>query len=264
MGKIIMKKFLLGTIGIVAMGLAPAMAADLPARAPVYTKAPAMVAPIYVWTGFYIGVNGGGGWSHKCWDVTNILGVTLPTALSDGCHNATGGVAGGQIGYRWQSASWVFGLEAAGDWANLKGSNSSPLLAGTIFNVTDQSKINALGFFTGQVGYAWNNVLWYIKGGAAVAGDKYAGFFTVNNAAIDTASETRVGGVIGVGLEYGVTANIVIGVDYQHAFMGSRTITFLPVVALPVISRMENIRQDVDVVTARLSYKFGGPVVAKY
>ena len=246
------------------MGLAPAMAADLPARAPVYTKAPAMVAPMYDWTGFYIGVNGGGGWSHKCWDVTNILGTTLPTALSDGCHNATGGVAGGQIGYRWQSASWVFGLEAAGDWANLKGSNSSPLLAGTIFNVTDQSKINALGFFTGQVGYAWNNVLWYIKGGAAVAGDKYAGFFTVNNFAIDTASETRVGGVIGVGLEYGVTANIVIGVDYQHAFMGSRTITFLPVVALPVISRMENIRQDVDVVTARLSYKFGGPVVAKY
>jgi outer membrane immunogenic protein len=65
-------------------------------------------------------------------------------------------------------------------------------------------------------------------------------------------------------LQYGLTPNIILGVDYQHAFMGTKSITFLPNVALPVISRMENIRQDVDVVTARLSYKFGGPVVAKY
>jgi outer membrane immunogenic protein len=54
--------------------------------------------------------------------------------------------------------SWVFGVEAAGEWANLRGSNASILLPGSIFNVTNQSKINALGFFTGSVGYAWNNV----------------------------------------------------------------------------------------------------------
>ena len=256
-----MKKFLLGTVGLVALGIAPAMAADMPVKAP-YTKAP--VAPVYDWSGFYIGANAGGGWSHKCWDVSNILGVTLPTVLPDGCQDPSGGVAGGQIGYRWQSASWVFGLEASGDWANLKGSSASPLLAGTILNVTNQSKIDGLGFFTGQVGVAFNNVLWYIKGGAAVAGDKYTGSLTVNGFPLDNASETRVGGVIGTGLEYGLTPNIIIGVDYQHAFMGARSITFLPDAALPVISRIENIRQDVDVVTARLSYKFCGPVIAKY
>jgi outer membrane immunogenic protein len=256
-----MKKFLLGTV--VALGMiGPAVAADLPAR--TYTKAPAVVpVAVYDWSGFYIGINGGGGWSHKCWDVTNILGVTLPAALAEGCHDATGGVVGGQIGYRWQSASWVFGLEAAGEWANLRGSNASLLAAGL---VTDQSKINALGFFTGQVGYAWNNVLWYVKGGAAVASDKYNGFLTATNVGLDNASETRFGGVVGTGLEFGVTPNIILGVDYQHAFMGTRAISFAPNVFVPglALSRIENIRQDVDVVTARLSYKFGGPVVARY
>jgi outer membrane immunogenic protein len=256
-----MKKFLIGAVGLVAMATS-ASAADLAARP--YTKAPPPVmAAMYDWSGFYIGVNGGGGWSHKCWDVTNILGVTLPAALAEGCHDASGGVVGGQIGYRWQSASWVFGLEAAGEWANLRGSNASLLAAGL---VTDQSKINALGFFTGQVGYAWNNVLLYVKGGAAVASDKYYGFLTVNNFALDNASETRVGGVIGAGLEYGLTPNIILGVDYQHAFMGTRAVSFAPNVFVPglPLSRIENIRQDVDVVTARLSYKFGGPVVARY
>ena len=65
-----MKKLSFITAGVIALGAAaPAAAADLPAR--TYTKAPAMIAPIYDWSGFYIGINGGGGTSRKCWDVTN-------------------------------------------------------------------------------------------------------------------------------------------------------------------------------------------------
>src|SRR5262252_4517823 len=166
-----MKKILLATAGLVGLSIAPALAADLPAR--TYTKAPAVVAPIYNWRGFYVGLNGGGGSGHKCWDLNNALGIPVP-AISEGCHNATGGLVGGQIGYRWQSANWVFGLEAQGDWANLTGSNVSLLTAPfTVF--TNNSKIDAIGLFTGQVGYAWNNVLWYVKGGAAVTHDKYNG-----------------------------------------------------------------------------------------
>ena len=95
-----------------------ASAADLPAL--TYTKAPALVAPLYDWSGFYIGLNGGGASSRECWDLTNDNGVALANTPREGCHNATGGLAGGQIGYRWQSASWVFGVEALGDWADLK------------------------------------------------------------------------------------------------------------------------------------------------
>src|SRR6478735_906133 len=156
-----MKKLLLAAAGLIGLGMAPALAADLPAR--TYTKAPPIVAPIYNWGGFYIGLNGGGGSSHKCWDINTVGGVAVPVT-AEGCHDATGGLAGGQIGYRWQATNWVFGLEAQGDWANLKGSNvSSPAALAPLVN---QSKIDAIGLFTGQVGYAWNNVLWYVKGGA--------------------------------------------------------------------------------------------------
>jgi outer membrane immunogenic protein len=120
-----MRRFAIIGVGLVSLaGFAgAASAADLPSK--VYTKAPPVVAPIYNWGGFYIGLNGGGASSHDCWNVTNSLGVPLPAAPSEGCHDTSGGVVGGQIGYRWQAASWVFGLEAQGDWASLKGSNTA-------------------------------------------------------------------------------------------------------------------------------------------
>src|ERR1700757_3664531 len=119
-----MRKFLLGAAALVAaVSVAvPASAADLPAR--TYTKAPAMIAAVYDWSGFYIGINGGGGSTHKCWDITNNGGAAV-ASTSEGCHDATGGLVGGQIGYRWQSANWVFGVEAQGDWSDFKGSNVS-------------------------------------------------------------------------------------------------------------------------------------------
>jgi len=254
----IMKKFLLGVVGLVAMATS-ASAADLAARP--YTKAPPpMMAAIYDWSGFYIGINGGGGWSRKCWDVSNILGVAINPNLNEGCHDATGGMVGGQVGYRWQSAAWVFGLEAQGDWANLRGSNAS-LLAGGL--VTNRSKIDGLGLFTGQVGYAWSNVLWYLKGGAAVASDKYDGSFTAIGVVFDRARGTRWGGVIGTGIEVGFAPNWSVGFEYDHAFMGTTDVNFT---ATPVafFSRTERVSQDIDMATVRINYRFGGPVVARY
>src|ERR1700730_17863392 len=178
-----MKKLLLGTVGLIALGMVPASAADLAARP--YTKAPPPVAPpVYDWSGFYIGANGGWGTSRKCWDlVSNAFtpgGVvtTFPTPVAEGCHDASGGTAGGQIGYRWQASSWVFGLEAQGNWADFKGSNRSLAFAPPLFmaGFTNQSRVEAFGLFTGQIGYAWNNTLFYVKGGAAVTGDRYETF----------------------------------------------------------------------------------------
>jgi len=255
-----MKKILLGTVALAALGMAaaPASAADLAARP--YTKAPApMIAAIYDWSGFYIGLNGGGGWAHKCWTNTSTFGVaTIPNA-SEGCHDASGGMVGGQIGYRWQSSAWVFGLEAQGDWADFKGSNTSQFLLGA----TNQTKIDAFGLFTGQVGYAWNNALWYVKGGAAVANDKYRGIATATGIAFDTASQTRWGGTIGTGLEFGFAPNWSLAVEYDHMFMGNHSLNFVAVPAATV-SRTDSIKQDVDMATVRLNYRWGGPVIAKY
>ena len=256
-----MKTLLLAAAGLTAVAIAPALAADLPARAPAYTKAPAIVEPIYNWSGFYGGLNAGGASSRNCWSINNAIGVTVPST-AEGCHNATGALAGGQIGYRWQMTNWVFGLEAQGDWADLKGSNVSQLTAPfAVFN--NNSKIDAIGLFTGQVGYAWNNVLWYGKGGAAVTHDKYNG--DILGTTFDTASETRWGGAIGTGIEIGFAQGWSVAVEYDHLFMGNRNNSFaLAGVPAGGLSRIDNIRQDVDMGTVRVNYTFGGPVVAKY
>jgi len=261
-----MKKTLLVGVGLAVLGGAPAFAADLAARH-VYTKAPP-VAPIYNWAGFYIGFNAGGGSSHKCWD----LNLAVAT-FAEGCHDATGALAGGQIGYRWQVTNWVFGLEAQGDWANFKGSNTS--LFGTAFGVpyTNRTKIDSIGLFTGQIGYAWNNVLWYGKGGAALTHDKYNGItiapaglpLVPANTAFDSASETRWGGTVGTGVEIGFAPGWSVAFEYDHLFMGSRNVTFTGTpVAGGGFSRTDRISQDVDMGTVRVNYTFGGPVVAKF
>jgi outer membrane immunogenic protein len=255
-----MKKILLGVVGLMALGAAaPASAADLPAR--TYTKAPAVVPAIYDWSGFYVGLNAGGGWSRDCWNNVNSVVFGVIPAFGEGCHDASGGIVGGQVGYRWQSANWVFGVEGQGDWADLKGSNSSLLFTG-VGGLTNQTKVDAIGLFTGQVGYAWNNVLWYVKGGGAVVDDKYTGFVTASNLVFDTASETRWGGTIGTGVEVGFAPNWSVGVEYDHIFLGNSTQNL--VFPNGGFSRSDQVYQAIDMATVRVNYRWGGPVVAKY
>jgi outer membrane immunogenic protein len=256
-----MKKFLLGTV--VALGIAaPASAADLAARP--YTKAPGpMIAAMYDWSGFYIGANGGWGSSRKCWDFTNDFGTLSIPPDPDGCHDATGGTAGGQIGYRWQASSWVFGLEAQGNWADLKGSNTSFRYSDT----RNESRIDAFGLFTGQIGFAWNNVLLYAKGGAAVTNDKYRTFDIPTGLIVDRASEARWGATVGAGVEFAFAPNWSVGFEYDHLFMGHRDVDFFasgnfdPV---GTFTSTQRIRQDVDLATVRVNYRWGGPIIAKY
>ena len=182
---------------------------------------------------------------------------SLGVALSQGSHDATGGTVGGQIGYRWQAASWVFGVEAQGNWADFHGSNVIPLAPA----FTNDTRVDAFGLFTGQVGYAANNVLFYVKGGAAVTSNRYRLLATGTGVQLtNSVDETRWGGVVGVGLEYGFAPNWSAGIEYNHMFMQDKTYNF---VSNGVVSRwhavaQSRIRQDVDVVTARINYKFGG------
>jgi outer membrane immunogenic protein len=251
-----MQRLVIVGAGLFAIaGVTAANAADLPA-APY--RAPPPVVAIYNWSGFYVGVNGGGGSARECYTITSSAGVPV-TPNSEGCHDATGGMAGGQIGYRWQMSNFVFGVEAQGDWANLKGSNSS--LTVTI-PATNQTKIDAIGLFTGQVGVAFNNVLLYVKGGAAVTDNKYDTFFTGTGVIYNHASDTRWGGAVGAGVEFGFAPGWSVGLEYDHLFMGNPSVTF-PATATAV-GRTDNIKQDVDMGTVRINYTFGGPVVARY
>ena len=249
-----MKKYLLGAVAVIAFA-APAAAADMAARP--YTKAPPpMIAAVYDWSGFYIGANGGWGSSRKCWDFVTPAGAFL---ANEGCHDATGGTAGGQIGYRWQASSWVFGLEAQGNWADFQGRNASLAFLG----VDNESRVDAFGLFTGQVGYAANNVLFYLKGGAAVTSDRFRTFAAGTNILTSsTGDDTRWGAVVGVGLEYGFAPNWSAAIEYDHLFMQDRTYAFITPGG--IFAGNDRIRQDVDLVTVRVNYRWGGPVIAKY
>jgi outer membrane immunogenic protein len=99
-----------------------------------------------------------------------------------------------------------------------------------------------------------------VKGGAAVTDNRYSILTTAGGALLASTDETRWGGVVGVGFEYGFAPNWSVGAEYDHLFMGSSTNNFA---TLPVL-QSDNIKQDVDLFTARVNYKFGGPVVARY
>jgi outer membrane immunogenic protein len=245
------KSILMLSAGAAVLGLAPASAADFAARPYGKAPPPAYVTPLPTWAGFYLGINGGADWSRNCWTLNRVGGVPVVPTQSEGCHNPSSGLIGGQVGYRWQAASWVFGLEAQGNWTDLKSSNAT----------------DAIGLFTGQVGYAWGNVLWYVKGGAAVTHNKYTG--TANAAApfpvgtlLDSTSETRWGGTVGTGVEFGFAPNWSVAAEYDHLFMGSRDISF-PATAT-VLSRVDAIKQDVDIATVRVNYRFGAPMGTRY
>jgi outer membrane immunogenic protein len=255
--RVIMKKFLLGAVGLIALGMAtPALAADMPVKA---APPPVYVAPIYNWTGFYIGANGGWAQSRSCVDFFNATGFDF----ADGCRERSGGVVGGQFGYRWQASQWVFGVEAQGDWADL--SNTRLSIINQMFST--RTKTDGIGLFTGQIGYAWNASLFYVKGGAAVTDNRFSILSTLTGTELAAASATRWGGTVGVGWEYGFAPNWSAGIEYDHLFMGNSNNSFS--VVNPIIAAFVNnrISQDVDMVTLRINYRFNwgkSPVVARY
>jgi outer membrane immunogenic protein len=252
-----MKKFLLATIGLAALvGIAaPASAADMAVKA----RPPAPVLPpIYDWTGFYIGANGGWGESHNCVNFADDLGT-----FGEACRGRSGGLFGGQVGYRWQANQWVFGLEAQGDWADLNNTRVS-LIDPTL---STRAKTDGIGLFTGQIGYAWNAALLYVKGGAAVTSNRFSIFNNITGIELAAASSTRWGGTVGVGLEYGFAPNWSFGVEYDHLFLGDANNSFSIVNPNVVGVLNSRITQDVDMVTLRVNYRFGGygaPIAARY
>jgi outer membrane immunogenic protein len=142
------KKVLLTTTALIALGIAPAAAADLAARP--YTKAPAAAIAINNWTGFYLGAMGG-----------------YAQENSDGIGTLSGGFAGGTAGYNWQMGNIVLGLEADAAWADV-GATVGPF----------EARIRDMGTVRGRFGYAFDQVLVYGTGGYAWADNRLsiAGF----------------------------------------------------------------------------------------
>lgn len=204
-----MKKFAM-TLCALTLGTVTALAADLPVHS--YSKAPSLpVVAAYDWSGFYIGINGGGGGGQNCFN-------HISAGFDGGCHNVSGGLVGGQIGNNWQLRNVVLGLEFSGDWTNLRGSHVRPLAPW----VSDNSHISGLLMGTARAGYAWDRTLLYVRGGVAWVREDNAltcngivggGVCVPVGFTSASSSETRIGGVVGAGFEYAVTDNLILGVE---------------------------------------------------
>src|SRR6185295_5745990 len=113
--------------------------------------------------------------------------------------------------------------------------------------------------------------LFYVKGGAAVTSNRFSILETISGIELASASATRWGGTAGVGFEYGFAPNWSFGVEYDHLWMGDANNSFTGLRfgpgAVPAAIINNRITQDVDMVTLRVNYRFGGygaPIAARY
>jgi outer membrane immunogenic protein len=191
-----MKKLLLASASVLAMGVVSASAADLPARMPA--KAPAYVAPMtYNSTGFYLGLNGGYGFGRSEYNGT----------LPSGSFDAGGGLFGATVGYNWQTGPLVFGLEGDIDWSGMRGS-------GACGGFSCSTRNDYLATIRGRVGYAMDRWMPYITGGAAIGNVKtsIAGLGDTNN--------TKGGWTVGGGIEASLMGPWTAKVEYLHVDLG--------------------------------------------
>lgn len=198
-----MRMLLAATLLLAAAG--EAMAADLPPVAPP-PRAPAtyvpIAAPIYNWSGIYIGINGGYGFGDTNW-----------TAVPTGSFNVDGGLVGGTIGANWQMGPAVFGIEADGDWQGISGHDSVTSLCGGIC----ETKSDWVATVRGRLGYAFDRVLLFGTGGVAFGGIQsgFTGGPYQNN--------TEVGWTAGAGLEFAITDNVTAKVEYLFIDLSNAT-----------------------------------------
>jgi outer membrane immunogenic protein len=215
-----MRKLAIAAAALAISGTA--YAADMPMlKAPPPVAAPS-------WTGFYIGINGGGDWGRADTGMTysppqaagffgpavGAPGGAILNASANTIHNS-GGVAGGQIGYLLQNGSIVAGFEASFDWMRAKGSVSQSingpnprlgLAAGNNITINESVDARWLALFTGRVGFNMGAWYPYVTGGLAVASLKHTYSYLDNIAPAFSndyaATQVRFGPTGGAGLEW--------------------------------------------------------------
>src|SRR5262245_34848603 len=240
-----MKKIVFAGTVMCAMMAGPVLAADLPGAKP------STFIPVSVnhWTGFYVGVHGGGGFGNVDFGDRQFFSTVS--------HSMDGGLAGGHIGYNWQmSYSWLIGIEASGTWSGIHKTIPSPLFI--LFpNDSWTTEVNWLATITPRIGVTISNWLWYFKGGVAFAEIRHR----VGPPLSIDSSDTRVGWTLGFGGEVLLGSNWVLGAEGNYYDFGSSNVNG----SIPSFADHE-LGVTTWSVLGRLSYKFGdsGQVVARY
>jgi outer membrane immunogenic protein len=260
-----MKKLLLASVAAGALAVAgSANAGDLPMPAypppPPYPYAPPPPPPPppFSWSGCYVGGHVGWGWSR-----TNFQDQNASSGLIDSSFlgrtasvNGSGGIFGGQLGCDFEvGRNFVYGAQVSAAGTTITGSAIDPFAADTL-----QSKTEFLGDLSLRVGFDWDGVLLYLKGGGALAHNQYgvtALFGSPAFASSDTVTATPFGGVAGAGVEWAFARNWSAFIEYDHYFFSNYTVTF----NMPgVTNYMVNVSQGIDAVKGGVNLRFSfGP-----
>jgi len=245
-----MKKILVAA-ALVATG-ASAQAADLPAKATPYYKAP--VAKVYDWTGFYVGVNAGVGLDRSYTGIA-AFGSTPASRLG-----GNGFIGGGQIGYNWQYGNFfglgnvVFGLETDIQGNGTQDSTTCVFTCAGGVGLGVNQRLDWFGTARGRIGLATGPVLSYLTGGVAYGGVKT----TITDLAAPSAgtafSDTRVGWTFGSGVEAALGGNWTGKIEYLYIDLGSQT-GISPAGAPNAYAFSSDIREHVF--RAGLNYRIG-------
>ncbi len=268
-----LRRILMASAGVIALA-GSAAAADLPSHAPpppVYLPP----APIFTWTGIYIGGQIGYGWGNEESNFGDNFGDFGKFS------NSSQGVIGvAHVGYNLQLSQFVIGLEGSVDGTSISNSVQNN---GTFFgnhflpgNVLVNVNTGVQGSIRGRVGYAWDRVLLYATGGVAFAGvdtNVSTGFTSgAFPGGFDSSSSTRVGWTVGGGLEYAITNNWSIRAEYRYSDFGHSTLFATNSFADPAFGNAGaffNRHIVQNQVQVGFSYKFDtlpppAPIVAKY
>jgi len=231
-----MRKFTVALLAGIALSIAgngAGFAADLPTKAPVY-KAPASAA--YNWTGFYLGINGGGAWGNTTW--------ADPTPPSSSW-NTSGWLVGGTAGYNWQAAGspWVVGIEGDLDAAKISGTGNGTDCTPV---VNCQTQTTWLATVRGRGGYAWDRWLAFATGGAAF------GNIQANATGTPVESANRAGWTVGGGAEYAFAGQWSLKGEYLYVDLGSFNCTAVGC-SIPAPT---NVNHRFNVVRAGINHRF--------
>lgn len=235
-----MRKLLVATVALAALVGTPALAADM--AAPVY-KAPPPPAPIFSWTGFYIGGELGGAWANG-----NVSDSLFGLNVSS---NHDGWLGGGVVGFNYQVSSVVFGIEGDFDWTSLKATGGGVFVPG-VGTLQASAKTDWITTVAGRVGFAADRALFYVKGGGGWVGNT-ASITNLTTGAAASASNTNNGWLIGGGLEYAFTPNWSGKLEYDY--LGLRSWSWNSVV-FPGDTFTAS--RNISMFKAGINYRFGG------
>jgi outer membrane immunogenic protein len=243
-----MKRILLTTVSLGVLGLlSPALAADLP-----YAKAPVVATPVYDWSGYYVGVFGGGGLGNHNYNNANGFAGFANFTVN---YASTGAVGGGEAGYNWQTGNYLFGVEADGFWSGIKGNDASQQLG-----VIDQSNLRWGGTLRARGGVTVDRLLLFFTGGWAFGDILHTS--TAAGLPVDQFTNHQSGLTAGGGIAYAITNNVIGKIEYRYYDLGRYNRAGNPLT--PNGQLPYTVDNTYSVVTLGVDFKFGGSVVAKY